>query len=83
MRQEMVAQRLRKAVENTKIDISKINADANEKIISVTISLGISEYTNGDNEKKVLQKADKALYKAKENGRNRAEVYEEISADMP
>ncbi len=80
---EMVAQRLRKAVENTKIDISKINADANEKIISVTISLGISEYTNGDNEKKVLQKADKALYKAKENGRNRAEVYEEISADMP
>lgn len=79
---QMVAQRLRRAVENTKIDISKVNTDTDEKIIGVTISLGISEYKNGDNEKTLLQKADKALYKAKESGRNRAEVYEEVSTNL-
>lgn len=79
---QMVAQRLRRAVEKTKIDISKVNADINENLIGVTISLGISEYKSGDNEKILLQKADKALYKAKENGRNRAEVYEEVSTNL-
>ncbi len=75
---KMVAERLRRAVENTKIDISKVNSDVQEKIIGVTISLGITEYEIGDDEKTILQKADKALYKAKESGRNRSEVYENI-----
>lgn len=75
---KMVAERLRKAVENTKIDISKVNNETNDKNISVTISLGIAEYENGDNEHTILQKADKALYKAKEGGRNKAEIYENI-----
>lgn len=75
---KMVAERLRKAVENTKIDISKINNETNDKNISVTISLGIAEYENGDDEHTILQKADKALYKAKEGGRNKAEIYENI-----
>ncbi len=75
---KMVAERLRRAVENTKIDISKVNSDVSEKNIGVTISLGIAEYTDGDDEKTILQKADKALYKAKESGRNKAEIYENI-----
>lgn len=75
---KMVAERLRKAVENTKIDVSKVNSDVSEKNIGVTISLGIAEYTDGDDEKTILQKADKALYKAKESGRNKAEIYENI-----
>ena len=75
---KMVASRLRKAVENTQIDISKVNPDVQEKNINVTISLGISEFNIEDNEKTLLQKADKALYKAKENGRNRAESYEKV-----
>ena len=74
----MVAERLRRAVENTKIDVSKVNSDVSEKNIGVTISLGIAEYTDGDDEKTILQKADKALYKAKESGRNKAEIYENI-----
>ena len=74
----MVASRLRIAVENTQIDISKVNPDVQEKNINVTISLGISEFNIEDNEKTLLQKADKALYKAKENGRNRAESYEKV-----
>ena len=72
---KMVAERLRKAVENKKIDISKINTESPQKNISVTISLGVAEYNNGDSEDILLQNADKALYKAKESGRNRVEEY--------
>ena len=74
---QMVAERLRKAVEKTKIDISKVNSDVTEKNIGVTISLGVAEYSP-DDESTLLQKADKALYKAKENGRNRVEIYEKV-----
>ena len=75
---QMVAERLRKAVEKTKIDISKVNSDVTEKNIGVTISLGVAEYSTDDDENTLLQKADKALYKAKENGRNRVESYEKV-----
>lgn len=75
---QMAAERLRKAVEKTKIDISKVNSDVTEKNIGVTISLGVAEYSPDDDENTLLQKADKALYKAKENGRNRVESYEKV-----
>ena len=75
---QMVAERLRKAVEKTKIDISKVNSDVTEKNIGVTISLGVAEYSPDDDENTLFQKADKALNKAKENGRNRVESYEKV-----
>jgi diguanylate cyclase (GGDEF)-like protein len=37
----------------------------------VTISLGIAEYERGDDVERLLRRADLALYKAKEGGRNR------------
>ena len=46
-----------------------------EEDISVTISLGVYQYQTGDYEKTFIRKADEALYKAKENGRNRVEIY--------
>ena len=61
----MVAERLRKAVEAKKFDIG-------DKKINVTISLGVAEYK----EKDFIENADKALYKAKESGRNKVIVYE-------
>ena len=62
---KVVAERLRKAIEEKKIDISKLNS--NVENINVTISLGVSQYKNDE----FLINADKALYNAKNNGRNR------------
>lgn len=71
---KMVAERLRKSVENTTIDISKVNTDA--KNISVTISLGVYQYRTNDYEKTLIRNADKALYIAKETGRNKVAAIE-------
>lgn len=49
-------------------------ADGNE--IEVTVSLGVAEYTSGiDDLDKLFQAADKAMYRAKYEGRNRVFAY--------
>jgi len=40
----------------------------------ITISLGVSEYIKGDSLETVMQRADAALYRAKEGGRNKVEA---------
>lgn len=67
----MVAERLRNAVEKTIINLTKVNPDSPQKTINVTISIGIYEYKITDDAEDLLKKADKALYEAKETGRNR------------
>ncbi len=42
-----------------------------EKVLSVTVSIGASEREPGQNPSETLRAADKALYRAKEGGRNR------------
>ncbi len=62
---ELVAQRIREWIENHKFALSK------ELTINVTVSIGISEYKEGDTNKSLLERADSALYEAKSSGRNR------------
>ncbi len=41
-------------------------------VISVTVSIGVSTYRNGDTVKSLVDRADQCLYKAKAAGKNRA-----------
>jgi len=50
------------------------NAVHSDKILkkhNLTVSGGITEFKKGDNKKKIKERADKALYKAKHEGRDR------------
>lgn len=61
----IVADRIRQGVEKHKFE-------AYDETISMTISVGIATFPeNGDNIQGLIEKADQALYKAKEEGRNR------------
>ena len=62
----MVADRVRQAVENLRIE-------ADSQILSVTISMGVA-FTSGNEAttwKQLFEEADKQLYRAKKEGRNR------------
>jgi diguanylate cyclase len=59
-----VAEEIRSAVES-----SRFHSEG--KRITLTISCGLSDFRQGDTPKAVFKRADKALYQAKEQGKNR------------
>ena len=42
--------------------------------VTITVSCGVSSFNEGDSVEKVFERADQALYKAKENGRNQCVI---------
>ncbi len=64
-----VLERIKRSIENLRIDV-------NGESISVTVSIGIFTKTEKiRNIEGAIKKADRCLYKAKNNGRNRLEVW--------
>lgn len=59
-----VASKLKEFIESHDFEIGK----------KVTASFGITSYNKDDNPDQILARADKALYRAKHNGRNRIEL---------
>jgi diguanylate cyclase (GGDEF)-like protein/PAS domain S-box-containing protein len=67
-------------LDNTKIQAAKQVAHKLRRVIkeyqfhehySITVSIGATEYLEGDNEETIVTRADKALYRAKESGKDR------------
>lgn len=69
-----LAERLRSVVEQSVIP--KLDADARN--FSITVSIGVSLFPrNATDSPSLVGQADKALYRAKEEGRNRVSVFDE------
>lgn len=64
-----VAEKIRKAIENKKFIFR-------DQEYYGTLSLGIVEYSAEKAKEELIEKADKALYKAKRDGKNRAYIYD-------
>lgn len=47
-------------------------------IHKLTVSVGMANFTEHDDEQSLIQRADEALYYSKEHGRNRVTIYEEM-----
>jgi diguanylate cyclase (GGDEF)-like protein len=63
-RAEALAQRIKEEIENYKFN----------KIVKVTVSFGVAQFKKDDSEDTLIKRADDALYKAKNKGRNRVEI---------
>lgn len=59
----MLGEKLRKVIEETPMG----------KAGSITVSVGVAEFKQGDSPSTLFERADAALYKAKEHGRNQTE----------
>ena len=62
----IVAERIRRSCEVRSLSLGKYK--------TLTVSLGISLFRPGETPKSLVRRADEALYRAKRNGRNRAEA---------
>jgi diguanylate cyclase (GGDEF)-like protein len=69
------AERIRQTLEKTTFQTPQ------GKEISVTMSFGVAIYgVHARTQESLIQKADKALYAAKQGGRNRCEIYMDVNA---
>jgi diguanylate cyclase (GGDEF)-like protein len=69
---------LNKTIQHAEIIRSKIENFAFTKIKTKTASFGVATYQKGETAQQMVNRADKALYLAKDNGRNRVETIEPI-----
>ena len=61
------------AIEKVRLAIADCPFNFNQQRIPITSSFGIASFNEGDSIEDCFERADRALYKAKENGRNRIE----------
>lgn len=63
------------SAERIRVEIEKAEIFYEKQQIKITVSSGVAELRKGESTENILNKADQALYEAKENGRNKVVVY--------
>jgi diguanylate cyclase (GGDEF)-like protein len=72
-----VAERIRRAIEDARIDIGG-------HVARTTVSIGVVTYpSDGGDLGTIMEKADRALYKAKQAGKNRVVAHSDAQAVLP
>jgi diguanylate cyclase len=66
----VTAERIRKAIENAEMK------DTAENVLVITVSQGLSGLEQGEDTRSLISRAEEALYTAKDNGRNRVEMFQ-------
>jgi len=74
-----VAEKIRHSVENSRIR----RTDNNQELAQLTISIGVASYIPGETTHRFIERADDALYRSKESGRNRVSVATTSSPTSP
>tara|TARA_R110002126_G_scaffold13118_7_gene57347 strand:+ start:253927 stop:254952 length:1026 start_codon:yes stop_codon:yes gene_type:complete len=69
---EIVGNALREAVAKKEV----INRNSGDKLGRITMSVGVAQYEAAESVESIIGRADKALYKAKETGRNKVVIAE-------
>lgn len=64
----VTAERIRNTIENT------VMKDPVENVLIITVSQGLSSLEQGEDAHSIIFRAEEALYRAKEKGRNRVEI---------
>ena len=63
-----------RVAERIRVAVAETDFDAQIAPVNLTISIGVAAYVPGDSPMDVIERADMALYRAKETGRDRIEV---------
>ena len=72
-----MAERIRRAVEASRLELP-------DQSIRATVSIGLSSYPeDGGDSASIMDKADRALYRAKQAGKNCVTAYSEDLAGSP
>ena len=57
------------------------NKNTGQDFGKITMSFGIAEFSNNEIQESIIQRADAALYLAKENGRNRVQLETDLKKE--
>ncbi len=68
---DLPLERAKEVAERIRVKIEKTKFLYKQEEVKVTISLGMAQLKNDDDAKSLIERADKALYQAKNSGRNR------------
>ena len=63
----VVAEHIRAVMERSRL----VRAGSREEIAPLRVSVGVARFRRGDTSEELIERADRALYRAKESGRNR------------